>query len=571
METFAGKFFPHLGPGGKGAMVLITDGGPGGSLTPFISARAGDRAMYDFVPTTPPTLNIHPPIRPADGNPGVNATKGDWQLQMDFLPNRAGSVVAVSYSQFTGQKVWSARYKELCGAYTHTVYRLKPSDEVKDRRDHKETDQRGVKTDDASAGAAPSWLNFRHEGAWVAGRGYESTPMFFGGKLYLMQSMMGHFAPDGGPHSYFCIFDGETGEEVACPESSSGHAACSGIVDRASVPGRERAYVFCSAWDRANHTSCPPPPAGAFTWGCGACSRPGGCYVGAWSSGDMRSWEGPSMAVPPEQIARLRKPAYGSVSHNNFHPPKLQLPTNVAVAPVPRSSAAPIAGVPLHQAFMAFELSYNIAVNVGTDGDLTKNWLVLDPSKFGGQDIECPTVRYRAADKYYYLFGDIESVGQIFIKRTKNLTVGSWESPAAPTIPVMESGCINRTEAHSYGGRYRDLLAPSEDCSPGQPMTKIAEGKYTNYWKNNSDRGGREFLSNLTAWQWSVNDPDFCDHGGEAPTYFIYGMCAQTHAANWTGKVNGFYQLGIYNGTDVDFLASYFESSADEKVKMKTE
>jgi hypothetical protein len=33
--------------------------------------------------------------------------------------------------------------------------------------------------------------------------------MFFGGKLYLMQSMMGHFAPDGGAHSYFCIFDGE--------------------------------------------------------------------------------------------------------------------------------------------------------------------------------------------------------------------------------------------------------------------------------------------------------------------------------------------------------------------------
>ena len=150
-------------------MVLITDGGPGGSLTPFISAQAGDKAMYDFVPTTPPTLNIHPPIRPADGNPGANATKGDWQLQMDFLPNMAGSVVAVSYSQFTGQKVWSAQYKELCGAYTHTVYRLKLSDEVKDRRDHKEADQRGIKTDDASAAAAPSWLNFRHEGSPAEG------------------------------------------------------------------------------------------------------------------------------------------------------------------------------------------------------------------------------------------------------------------------------------------------------------------------------------------------------------------------------------------------------------------
>ena len=102
----------------------------------------------------------------------------------------------------------------------------------------------------------PRWLKFEHRGAWVAGRGYESTPMFFDGKLYLMQSMMGSFAPDGRAHSYFCIFDGVTGEEVACPPSSSGHAACAGVVDRTSRPGTETAYVFCSAWDRANRT-CP--------------------------------------------------------------------------------------------------------------------------------------------------------------------------------------------------------------------------------------------------------------------------------------------------------------------------
>lgn len=408
----------------------------------------------------------------------------------------------------------------------------------------------------------PPWLNFEHRGAWVAGRGYESTPMFFGGRLYLMQSMMGPFAPDGAMHSYFCIFDGATGEEIACPASSSGHAACAGVVDRTSKPGTEQAFVFCSAWDRANHT-CPEYAqahnAGNFTWGCGACSKPGACYVGGWSSADMRHWQGPSMAVPPAEVAKLRRPAWGDASHHNYHAPALQLPTNVAVAPVPRLSAAPIAGVPSHQAFMAFELSYNIAVNTATDGDLTKNWVVLDPARFGGQGIECPTVRYRAADGYYYLFGDVESVGQVFIRRSKNLTVGSWESPKFSTIPVMESGCIDRKVASLYGERYEQLLAPSEDCSPGQPMAKIAEGFYTNYWANGSDRGAREFLSNLTTWQWSVNDPDFCDSGGQPPTYFIYGMCAQTHAANWSGKVAGFYQLGTFNGTDVDFLASYFE------------
>ena len=421
-----------------------------------------------------------------------------------------------------------------------------------------------VTRDGAASERPPEWLHFEHMGAWVGGLGYESTPMYLGGRLYLMQSMMGRFAPDGGQHSYFCIFDGVTGEEVACPPSSSGHAACAGVVDRTSRPGTETAYVFCSAWDRANRT-CPEyaraRSAGNFTWGCGACSRPGACYVGAWSSGDMRRWEGPSVAVPPAEVAKLRKPAYGDASHHDYHPPALQLPTNVAAAPVPRqpSGAAIAAGVPAHQAFMAFELSYNIAVNTGTDGDLSKNWQVLDPARYGGQGIECPTVRYRPADGYYYLFGDIESVGQIFVRRTKNLTVGSWESPTFSAIPVMESGCIDRATASAYGERYSKLLAPSEDCSPGQPMTKIAEGYYTHYWANGSDRGGREFLSNLTAWQWSVNDPDFCDSGGQHPTtFFIYGMCAQTHAANWTGKVSGFYQLGTFNGTDVDFLASYF-------------
>jgi len=107
-------------------------------------------------------------------------------------------------------------------------------------------------------------------------------------------------------------------------------------------------YVFCSAWDRANH-SCPEyartVAAGNFTWGCGGCSTANECYVGAWVSNDMWTWVGPFEAVPPTEVAKLRKPPWGDVAHHNYHPPALQLPTNVAVAPVPRASAAPIAGV----------------------------------------------------------------------------------------------------------------------------------------------------------------------------------------------------------------------------------
>ena len=145
----------------------------------------------------------------------------------------------------------------------------------------------------------------------------------------------------------------------------------------------------------------------------------------------------------------------------------------------------------------------------------------------------------------------------------------------------MESGCINRTLAGQYAGRFKELLAPSEDCSAGQNMTRIAPGYFTEYWKNETDRVccdshghveglARSYLTNLSSWQWSVNDPDFCDSGGKAPTYFIYGMCAQTHPSNWTGRVADFYQLGIFNGTDVDFLASYFEYDDDELPVMPT-
>lgn len=100
--------------------------------------------------------------------------------------------------------------------------------------------------------------NYEHVGAWV-GSSLESSPIFFQGKLYLMQSQMGPFPRDGsnGSHSFFCVMDGRTGEEVSCPPSSSGHAFCSSIVDHTGPT--ERAWVFCSAWDRANQTSCRDP------------------------------------------------------------------------------------------------------------------------------------------------------------------------------------------------------------------------------------------------------------------------------------------------------------------------
>ena len=220
----------------------------------------------------------------------------------------------------------------------------------------------------AAPPAAPfPWTpNFRHEGAWV-GASLESSPLHFKGKLYLMQSTMGPFPRDGsnGSHSFFCIMDGSTGEEISCPPTSTAHAFCSAIVDHTGA-GPETAWVFCSAWDRANFTTCPTP-----MWGCGACalarSNTSECYVGAWSSADLRTWTGPS------KILTLPAP--------------VTVP-NVAVSMIPPSSQPNLpSSLPKHQAWMALDApAPPIALNVGTDGNLHRNWQIVPRNYTDGDD-----------------------------------------------------------------------------------------------------------------------------------------------------------------------------------------
>lgn len=64
------------------------------------------------------------------------------------------------------------------------------------------------------------------------------------------------------------------------------------------------------------------------------------------------------------------------------------------------------------------------------------------------------------------------------------------------------------------------------------------------------------FLNNLTSWQYSSSDVDFCTVGDD--TYFIYGMSAQSAPKNFTGRGGNFYQLGVANVTECDWLASYY-------------
>lgn len=365
----------------------------------------------------------------------------------------------------------------------------------------------------ASFACVAAWTpNYNHAGA-LMGSNLESTPLFFRGRFLLMESRMGLFPPDDKAHGFFCLFDGATGEKLSCPPSSSGHAFCSALVD--ATPGRaETIWVFCSAWDRANH-DCPTPG-----WGCGACATPGECYVGAWSCSGV------------DDVSACAWTFSHALALGNLTVP------NVGVGLVP-DSAPTAPPLPRHQAFMALETSASVAINVGTGGDLSRDWVLQDASTFGVEGVSdgglCPFARYDPATARYYVGGGGNNVN---LMRSANLTRGSWEAP--PGGRMIATGCARG----------------AEDCAPGSPVARIADGVFVDYWRNGSDVGDRVFLLNLTEWNWSVNDADVCDNGTH--TFFIYGQCAQTAPKDFKGKSGSFYQLGIFEGTTEAWLASYY-------------
>ena len=127
-ESIAGKFFPKM-CGGKGGMVIITDGCKGvGCLHAYISKGAGN--MVEFAAAAEPSISPaeHPPFGP----PG-SFIKGDWASdagQIGFIPDADGNVAGVTYSLWNGDhSVHRQRDGKfaMSGGYTHTVFRFNVS------------------------------------------------------------------------------------------------------------------------------------------------------------------------------------------------------------------------------------------------------------------------------------------------------------------------------------------------------------------------------------------------------------------------------------------------------------
>lgn len=378
----------------------------------------------------------------------------------------------------------------------------------------------------------PNDPSARHGG----GCGCENTLLRIEGQLVLMESashgldyVFPHIynSSTHGDNSYFRMRDFHTGIIIANVSESIGHSFCAAVADHA----RRQVWVFCGANARGNKKNPGP---------CGVSPRRG-CYVGAWNASfdDLTKWSTTRKA--------LTLPDGTSLFNNDValvQPPPLRQ----------RGDEQP------HQAAMIIEGRADkgtarpgpFAINVGTDGDLGANWVILDSSKYsfgipkgavGEGTGDAPALRYDSEQGYYY------SIGGGWITngpvRSKTLATGSWEvSPLAPmAVPDARAAKV------------------------GLPASDEARGINTDYFtavwatKGALNPTNRAFAKNLSSWAWGATDPDLCCSDGASPSYLLNTLSRQgTPAANATDAQHsyGFARFRVANVTLNDWLRSYF-------------
>jgi len=166
--------------------------------------------------------------------------------------------------------------------------------------------------------------------------------------------------------------------------------------------------VFGTAWDRTGKT--------------GACDHAEGCYIGWWKTSDLENWENGTAITFDDNIQVFN--------------------TDVSFVPSEAIQNQGDFDLPNHQAIMAIEMKVldgstdlkYFALNTGSDGDLTKNWVVLNNSYSGGGHA-CPAVRYNKDDSYYYLSSGGE---EIDLRRSQDLM--NWEELENPIAEPSKTG-----------------------------------------------------------------------------------------------------------------------------------
>lgn len=356
------------------------------------------------------------------------------------------------------------------------------------------------------------------------------------GSMYIMESVATHpcnklfpvaGAGNSGACSYFRIRELRTGRIVSNVSHAIDHDFCSAVADHA----RDTLWVFCAAFGRRNKLHPGP------------CSKGyDGCYVGAWKtklSGDLDSWS-------PTAKALTLFPGMGMANND----------VTLATGRLP-GVAEP------HQAVMIIEADRGnwsrghtypeFAINTGSDGDLGKNWKLLNGSQYriaassghrltdGEGTGDAPTLRFDAEEGYYY------SLGGGWITngpaRSKTLQVGSWE--VSPLMPIAIPAA--RAANHSL---------PPIDQQAG-----VNKELYSNIWRNQEPSVLAKidlFVKNMTAWNWGVTDPDVCCSDGKSPSYMLHTLSQQGGKLPPGTTTWNMAALGTVNASLFEWLRGYF-------------
>ena len=338
----------------------------------------------------------------------------------------------------------------------------------------------------------------------------ENTPFRFKGKQYMMESIGATI--DGHGTSCFQIRELSSGMVITVVNQSAHHAFFSTTVDYE----KEVVWVFGSAHDRSSRQ--------------GACDVDRTkCYIGVWSSRDLLNWT----TGPPLLLG-----SFGS-----------WFPINVDVDFV--RSQHTDSGLPKHQAIMYMETgpAYNpprttfphtFAINTGSDGDLSCNWVLLDVNYsvaqiYGpthGFIAECPSIRYDDEQGYYYVIGG----GAVIWGPARSTNLIDWEI-----------------------SQYAPLTGPAYWL--GRPLdNRVAPGIYTTEWEGENPSGARylPFLKNMTSWNFGTSDVDLSTNDDESPTYINWISSTQGAPRGMTVDGTNFGTIGRFNGTVVEFFRHYF-------------
>ena len=337
--------------------------------------------------------------------------------------------------------------------------------------------------------------------------------------------------------SYFRIRELLTGRIIANVSQSIDHDFCSALADH----GRDTLWVFCSAFGRRNKLHPGP---------CQASGGYAGCYVGAWRtklSGDLTNWS-PTMKA-------LTLPIGMGMANNDV---------TLVSGPAARAAAKLPGAAPLHQAVMIIEGRGNwsrgvhypeFAINIGTDGDMSKNWVLLNASQFhigakprqrlpdGEGTGDAPTIRFDVSTGHYY------SLGGGWITngpaRSTSLMVGSWE--VSPLMPMA----IPAARAHKHS------------LPPIDQLAGINKQLYADMWArqtSNTLAVINLFMRNMTSWNWGVTDPDVCCNDDKAPSFMLHTLSQQGGKVPPGTKTWNMAALGTANVSLYEWFRSYFPS-----------